>query len=711
MKSILPSWPKLIAALVVLAAVFVLGYLTGDDSADGASGEGGSGAAAGMHEHEEKAPEVWTCAMHPQIRQPKAGLCPLCAMDLIPVKSDPAGGRKPRELTLDARARKLAAIRTAPAQRRFAPHEVRMIGKVAYDETRVGRITAWVPGRIDRLFANYTGVPVGKGEHMVELYSPQLVTAQTELLQALAATADPAGSAGGLMQERAQATVESVRDRLRLWGLTEEQIAQIEERGTPADHLTVYAPMGGIVVEKNAIEGAWVEKGSPIYTVADLSKVWVRLEAYESDLAWLRYSQEVHFEVEAFPGESFSGKIAFIDPVLNERTRTVGVRVNVPNEEGRLRPGMFVRARVSARMAEGGAILDVDLAGKWISPMHPEIVKDGPGFCDVCGMPLVTAESLGYAAEGSAESDAPLVIPASAPLITGKRAVVYVATPGREGVFEGREVVLGPRAGDDYVVREGLSEGDEVVVNGAFKIDSAVQILAGTSMMSPAEGPDPSAGAGAFAGGEHAEEITVTRYETPATFRRTLDTVFSAYFDGQTGLSTDSLEVAKKSAASLLEALAQVDAGLLEGDALHFWKKDFAALEESAGKVRDAGEINSAREAFSLLSESLIVVTRRFGGGGGDVFFYHCPMAFDWRGANWLQNREGVENPYFGAAMYRCGELKETFSDGPRAVGEKVDGINAVDEEAGGEDAAGEEAAGEEAADKKAALGEGSEDE
>lgn len=230
----------------------------------------------------------------------------------------------------------------------------------------------------------------------------------------------------------------------------------------------------------------YVETGSRIFTIADLSSVWVQLDAYESDLQWLRYGQAVDFSTEAFPGEVFHGRIAFIDPVLNPTTRTVKVRVNVDNTDERLKPEMFVRANVSARLATKGKVIDEELAGKWVSPMHPEIVRDEPGTCPVCGMDLVRSESLGFALETSKDIEAPIVIPATAALLTGKRAVVYIEDPDADRpTYIGREVVLGARAGPDYIVESGISEGELVVVSGNFKIDSALQIQAKSSMMNP----------------------------------------------------------------------------------------------------------------------------------------------------------------------------------------------------------------------------------
>lgn len=372
-----------------------------------------------------KSAEIWTCSMHPQIRQPKPGLCPLCGMDLVPVETDSAPAAALRQLMLSPAARALAEVAVVPVERRFVPVEIRMVGKVQFDETRLAYLSSRVPGRIDRLYANYVGMPVHAGDPLADLYSPELVSAQQELLQIAKAVGGAATAS----------LLEAARERLRRWGLTAEQIAGIEQSGKVRDHVTFYAPLGGVVVEKEAREGQYVEPGMRLFTVADLTRVWVILEAYESDLAWLREGQEVVFEAEAWPGESFKGTIAFIEPVLDPMTRTVKVRVHAPNDDGRLKPEMFVRAIARAGMPD---------------PAEP-----------------------------------PLVIPASAPLLTGQRAVVYVAVPGTEGTYEGRDVVLGPRAGDFFIVRKGLQEGDRVVVHGAFKIDSSLQIQGKPSMMTP----------------------------------------------------------------------------------------------------------------------------------------------------------------------------------------------------------------------------------
>ena len=473
----------LISRTAAVAAILVVGFMAGY-VVKGiiTTHDHGPSAAGPNHPETAKGETWWTCSMHPQIRQPKEGNCPLCFMDLIQASSQ-GGDIGPRQISFSQEAIKLMELDTTPVERRFVTSEIRMVGKIDYDETRVKHITAWVPGRIDRLYADFTGIRVEKGDHMVYLYSKELLEDQRALLAAIAGAANIRPDSSDFAERMKSANVEAVRTRLRLRGLTDEQISKIEKAAEPLTHLTIYSPIGGVVIEKNAAEGMYVDVGTRIYTIADLSKLWVKLDAYESDLSWIHYGQQVEFTTEAYPGEIFKGKISFRDPVLDAKTRTVKIRINVDNSDGKLKPEMFVRAVLRARVARGGAVMTPDLAGKWICPMHPSIIKEQSDICDICEMDLVKTESL-YDV-GAEPNLPPLVIPASAPLITGKRAVVYVRVPGAaKPTFEGREVVLGPRAGDYYLVREGLEEGDIVVTSGNFKIDSALQIQAKPSMMS-----------------------------------------------------------------------------------------------------------------------------------------------------------------------------------------------------------------------------------
>ncbi len=442
---------------------------------------------------QERPDTLWTCAMHPQIKMPDPGNCPICGMELVPLEVD-EGGLIEGTLKLSERARRLAQVETSPVVRGKVHLDVSMYGQLELNESRVAHITSRTEGRIERLFLDFTGISVVKGDHMVELYSPELVTAQEELIQAAKAVREMRPEVSGFLKRSKEESLESSRQKLELWGLSAEQVKEIETFEEPEEILTINAPIGGVVIHKEAIEGRYVKEGTKIYTIADLSELWLILDAYESDLGWLRHGQEVEFKAEAMPGRIFTGRIAFIDPVLDEKKRSVRIRADVKNSDGLLKPGMFVRGSVKPVIGSEGSVISKDLEGKWISPMHPQVVTDEPGSCPICGMDLVTAESLGYVTEDSEEGKMPLLIPSTAPLITGKRAIVYVEDPKESGTYSARVVTLGPRAENYYIVYGGLHEGERVVTNGNFKIDSASQILAKPSMMSPEGGAKPMKG-------------------------------------------------------------------------------------------------------------------------------------------------------------------------------------------------------------------------
>ncbi len=751
---------------------------------------GPSGPSESLHTTATKASSgdadavaIWTCSMHPQIRRDGPGKCPICGMDLVPVKKS-AGGI--RTVSISENIRKLMQVQTVPVARKYVTAEVRMVGKVDYDETTLAYITAWVSGRLDRLYVDYTGVEVKKGDHMVYIYSEELYTAQQELIAALESNASRPTSRFVEPIDLA----ESAREKLRLLGITEEQVQEIEQRGKPNEHITIYSPVGGIVIEKLRQEGDRVRTGDRVYTVADLSHLWVQLDAYESDLTWLRYGQEVEFTTEAYPGEVFKGRVAFIDPVLNKDTRTVKVRVNVSNEDGRLKPEMFVRAVVRSKIASGGRVLDASLSGKWISPMHPEIVKDEPGNCDICGMPLVRAESLGFVTAEPSDVAKPLVIPVSAALLTGTRAIVYVQVPdAEEPTYEGREIVLGPRAGDYYLVKSGLKEGELVVTNGNFKLDSALQISAKPSMMTPEGGGsagmhhhggdampkgkggemtdhsamslppkvnqqmvavldsvhdietaieeaelnrirdafailgnqvavvngqalmgDMAAQWGEFAmllgndsvegndidslqdadrvylvAKDHAkrlrtmfgvslpiDEVPVETLDVPAAFRQQLDRLLSPYLAISEGLASDDLGAATKAVNLLQDALGSFDSSSINAGTGKRWQAEDKSLSAIAGRLSKAKDLDSMRSTFALLSDEMLTIQRTFGfENANQLFELHCPMAFDGRGATWIQDSDTVRNPYYGESMLQCADKVEKLGVEEVRDGEK----------------------------------------
>lgn len=379
------------------------------------------------HELEETAPGVWTCSMHPQIKMDKPGKCPICAMDLIPLRSNSGGAHgaiNPDAIQLSEEAVALANIRTSSVTRGNSSKEIRLYGKIAVDERGVQSQTAHVSGRIEALQIDYTGQNVRKGEIIARLYSPDLMNAQQELLVAV--------------QTGQQSLISAVREKLRHWKMTDDQIAEIEKNEKVMASVPVKATTSGFVTAKNVSQGDYVNAGDVLFEIANLYQVWAVFEAYEADLPYLKQGEALDFQLQAVPGRSFSGKIAFVDPVLNPATRTTRVRVDVPNADLLLKPEMYAMATVQASV------------------------------------------------HGNSQN---LIIPESAVLWTGKRSVVYVKEPGVSvPAYTMREVTLGEKLQGMYVVTDGLTEHDEIVTNGTFTLDASAQLEGKPSMMNAETG-------------------------------------------------------------------------------------------------------------------------------------------------------------------------------------------------------------------------------
>ncbi len=404
---------------IVLVAGLILGWLFFHSS---------NKTTEALQEHTEHADEeatVWTCSMHPQIRMDKPGKCPICSMDLIPLETSSSDDEStdPNEVQMSEAAMKLAEIQTMVVKKDYSNKEVYLLGKVKPDERNISELTARFGGRIEKLFVNFTGQNVSKGEKLATIYSPELVTAQKELLEAIE------------YKETNPSFYRATRNKLKLWDLTEAQIDGIETEGEPQNYFDVLAPISGTVTMRHVSLGDYVKEGNALFEVINLRKVWVMFEAYESDLPWLSNGDKVEFSVQSFPGKKFTGTVTYIDPFLDAKTRIANVRVEVNNPNLELKPEMFANGIIKPKLSGGQ--------------------KD-------------------------------LLIPKTSVLWTGKRAIVYVKVPGREMTsFLYRQITLGPEAGDFYVVKEGLSEGEEIAVNGVFKIDAAAQLEGKPSMMNP----------------------------------------------------------------------------------------------------------------------------------------------------------------------------------------------------------------------------------
>ena len=424
--------------------------------------------------------EIWTCSMHPQIRSDKPGRCPICGMKLIPLaEEENSHSANLLLLTLSPAAVKLAGIEVAPVIEQEAFAETRLVGKIEFNETRNVTISAKFAGRIEKLYLNYVGAPITKGEHIAAIFSPSIAVLQRELILTKKNYED-ANPSSNQTKTDDQKAYNAAINKAGLWGLTDAQIDEVLNRGTVSQTMTLFSPVMGIVKTQNVMQNQYFKEGDILFVISDLSNLWLMLDAYEQDLPYLHYGQHVEFKVEAFPGKVFHGTIAYINPTVDDTTRTVQIRVIVDNKDGKLKPGMFARATVFSHIGTDGVALSENMDGKWICPMHPEIIEGQSGNCPICGMNLESAEQLGLS-DDKRDEHLPILIPANAPLITGKRSIVYVEI--KPGQFEGREIALGPKVGNYYIVEKGIKVGEKVVVKGNFKIDSELQIQAKPSMM------------------------------------------------------------------------------------------------------------------------------------------------------------------------------------------------------------------------------------
>jgi Cu(I)/Ag(I) efflux system membrane fusion protein len=373
---------------------------------------------------------IWTCAMHPQIRMTEPGKCPICGMDLIPLAQSGTTSVDPDAIHMSKDAAQLANVLTTVVTKKKPVKEVRLYGKVQADERLFQSQTAHVPGRIERLNINFTGETVVKGQVLAEIYSPELITAQQELLETVKT------------KQLQPELYEASKEKLRQWKLTDDQISKIEISGIIQNNFEVLSNTSGTVTARRVNNGDHVSVGTILFDIADLSKVWIMFDAYESDLQFLHVGEKLSFNLQALPGTDFTGNIIFIDPVIDPVTRVAKVRVETGNQSGKLKPEMFATGIVSSTLAE----------------YHNNVV-----------------------------------IPKSAVLWTGKRSVVYVKQPGsEEPVFKIREVELGPMLGESYIITDGLTEGEEIVTSGTFSVDAAAQLEGKPSMMNPRGGKTSS---------------------------------------------------------------------------------------------------------------------------------------------------------------------------------------------------------------------------
>lgn len=567
---------------------------------------GGNDSQSNSHEEnaEQNKETIWTCSMHPQIKAKEPGKCPICGMDLIPLDTN-SNASNPLALQMTEDAMKLANIQTMVIGNQSGNKELRLNGKVQIDERKLYSQSTHIPGRIEQLLINFTGDKVSKGQTLAYVYSPDLLTAQEELLQA------------NSIKNSQPELFDAAKQKLLNWRIGETTINKIISTGKLIQQFPITADVSGIVTAKNVDLGDYVDRGTSIYEIADLSSLWVLFDIYESDMTWIKVGDKVTYTIQSLPGETFEGKISFIDPFINPQTRVATARIELKNVDYKLKPEMFA----------SGVIKNSALSNN---------TKD-------------------------------IVIPKTAIMWTGERSVVYIKNNSGTNVeFMLREVTLGPSLGEAYVITSGLSFGEEIVVNGTFTIDAASQLIGKPSMMNP-EGSKVQSG---HNHGEQKMESTNNTTDNSVDFnlqtddntKAAIQPILLAYLKMKDALVNDDFDTSKSNGIQLLSSTKIVKEKLFKGKSQEVWIGLQNDIKSELEHIEHYTKIDEVRNAFVNLSNTMISMATTFK-PNETLFVLHCPMANNNKGADWLSNSKEIRNPYYGPAMLACGEVKDIIKN------------------------------------------------
>lgn len=581
-------------------------------------------ASSGMvesaeHEHTVDESGVYTCSMHPQIRQNEPGLCPICGMALIPLDDD-TGNDDPLAIKMSNTAMQLASVVTQQVTMGKPSKTISLTGKVLEDERRITTQSSHIPGRIESLKVDFTGEYVQKGQVIATVYSPTLVTAQQELFEAQK------------IMDSQPALFKAAKRKLANWKLSKSQIDEMLANKEPMNTFPILSESSGIVKQKMVNTGDYVKQGASLYALVNLSRVWVMFDAYEADLQWIKRGDQIEFTVASNPGKTFTGEVTYVDPVIDAKTRVAKIRIELKNNNNELKPQMFANGVVKTQATETDEIL----------------------------------------------------VPKSAVMWTGKRSVVYVkSSTDQEISFRMRTVTLGAAFGDQYVVKDGLDQGEEIAINGTFSIDAAAQLAGKPSMMSPEGGVVMTGHNHAGMSGSSAEmdhqdntmiDVLINPFddvliggldkERQLEVQKHAGELFQLYLPVKDALIATNPEDAKQAASTMLHEIRKIQSSAnhqINSSAYQEWMKDLAVLKHSAEYITKETDVEKIRSALSPLSDQLYQTILKFEVETGG-YRQFCPMAFDFKGAFWLSDSDSVLNPYFGDVMLTCGNVEEELN-------------------------------------------------
>ncbi len=407
--------------IAIISTVVVV--LLGISSCQKGPSAGQKESATSQNDEKQTSAVVYTCPMHPSVVSDRPGACPVCGMALVKKadegKHDHTTNQSLATVAISPSRQVLANISTIHAEKKKLHKEISAVGTISYAEPNYKHISTRFPGRLERLYLNYTGQRVNVGDPVADVYSPDAIAAQKEFLLALESV-ELTRDAHESIAANAISLLEQSKQKLLRWGFTSKQIAELEESKEVKDIVTIYSPIKGTILKKNVDPQHYVAIGEDIYDIVELSTVWLYAEIYEYEMQWIKPGQPVEATADALPGHTFNGKISFISPAIDPSSRTIKVRVDMQNPEGLLKLDMFVNT-----------IIKIDLPNS-------------------------------------------IILPKSAVISSGKKDVVWIQKEAN--IFEPREVKLGAQSKESVQILQGIEEGDPVVVSGGYLLDSESQL-------------------------------------------------------------------------------------------------------------------------------------------------------------------------------------------------------------------------------------------
>ncbi len=579
---------KYIIYLVILAVGLFLGSLLFGEASE----------KERNHNHEAIASnnQKWTCSMHTQIMHLESGDCPICGMDLIPVQRG-SDGLLTDQFKLTENAMALANIKTSIVGKDMVgDSSIKLSGKMVVNKKETATQPSHFNGRIEKLYINSLGQRVKMGQAIAQIYSPELIAAQQELITSYR------------LRTSQPELYKAVRNKFKNWKIHDNQLSIIEKTGQVTTRFTIYSHVSGVVSEIIVNEGAHIMDGHSIFEVTNLATIWAEFDAYENQISQLEKGMEIKVKVNAYPNKEFDAVISFIDPILNNNTRTVTIRATLNNKENLFKPGMFVTGQIK-------------------------------------GETQATEELL--------------IVPASAILWTGERSLVYVKLHQEEAVFEMREVTIGLRKGENYVVTSGLEKGDEIVTNGTFTVDAAAQLQGKKSMMNKSSTIHETSNRGRSGNQENfvnSKPITIPKIKLKLS--KSFQSALKPYLKMEDAFVDSNVNQVSILAKETADKLKDIKINSLGNKEKYYLLKSIKMLSAIASNL----DLKKQRAYLIILNENMVALAMDIKSPTERLYVIKCPMANNNKGAIWLSKGKQIKNPYYGENMLTCGSLIEEIN-------------------------------------------------